>query len=168
MITYDNNEAAVKAFNSLKGALFEEKNLLVMLLPNIQVSLVTCLSTGRLIEFWPFFLLQAQLLDHRDLTPLLVFVNAKSGGCQGQDLIAAFRKLLNPYQVFDVSNGGPLPGLYVFRNIPKYRILICGGDGTVGWVLQCLDNVGQDSVCQTPPCGVVPLGTGKEPHVLSR
>ena len=42
VITYDNNEAAVKAFNSLKGALFEEKNLLVMLLPNIQVCNATC------------------------------------------------------------------------------------------------------------------------------
>lgn len=29
--------------------------------------------------------------------------------------------------------------LYVFRNILKYRILAAGGDGTVGWVLQCLD-----------------------------
>lgn len=76
------------------------------------------------------------------------------------ELIASFRKLLNPYQVFDLGNGGPLPGLYVFRNVPKYRILICGGDGTVGWVLQCLDNVGQDSVCGSPPCAIVPLGTG--------
>lgn len=42
-------------------------------------------------------------------------------------------------QVFDVLKGGPLVGLYVFRNIPKYRILACGGDGTIGWVLQCLD-----------------------------
>lgn len=50
--------------------------------------------------------------------------------------------------------------LFVFRNIPKYRILVCGGDGTVGWVLQCLDIVGQDSVCSSPPCGIVPLGTG--------
>ena len=42
--------------------------------------------------------------------PLLVFVNVKSGGCQGLDLISSFRKLLNPYQVFDLDNGGPLPG----------------------------------------------------------
>ena len=46
-------------------------------------------------------------------------------------------------QVFDLCNGGPLCGLYVFRKIEKYKILVCGGDGTIGWVLQCLDNVGQ-------------------------
>lgn len=51
--------------------------------------------------------------------------------------------------------------LYVFRHIKYYKILVCGGDGTIGWVLQCLDNVGQDSECSTPPCAIVPLGTGK-------
>lgn len=95
--------------------------------------------------------------------PLLVFVNVKSGGCQGLELISSFRKLLNPYQVFDLDNGGPLPGLYVFRNIQNYRILVCGGDGTIGWVLQCLDNVGQDSQCSSPACAIVPLGTGMVP-----
>jgi hypothetical protein len=29
------------------------------------------------------------------------------------------------------------------------------------WVLQCLDNVGQDSQCSNPPCAIVPLGTGQ-------
>lgn len=95
--------------------------------------------------------------------PLLVFVNVKSGGCQGLELISSFRKLLNPYQVFDLDNGGPLPGLYVFRNIQNYKILVCGGDGTIGWVLQCLDNVGQDSQCSSPACAIVPLGTGMFP-----
>jgi diacylglycerol kinase (ATP) len=54
------------------------------------------------------------------------------------------------------------PGLYVFRHIENYRILVCGGDGTIGWVLQCLDNVGQDSQCSSPPCAIVPLGTGND------
>ncbi|KMQ91020.1 diacylglycerol kinase theta [Lasius niger] len=94
--------------------------------------------------------------------PLLVFVNVKSGGCQGLQLISSFRKLLNPYQVFDLDNGGPLPGLYVFRHIKDYKILVCGGDGTIGWVLQCLDNVGQDSECSSPACAIVPLGTGND------
>ena len=55
-----------------------------------------------------------------------------------------------------------IPRLYVFRKIEKYRILVCGGDGTIGWVLQCLDNVGQDSLCSNPPCAIVPLGTGND------
>lgn len=29
-------------------------------------------------------------------------------------------------------------------------------------VLQCLDNVGQDSECSSPPCAIVPLGTGND------
>jgi len=48
----------------------------------------------------------------------------------------------------------------VFRHIKDYKILVCGGDGTIGWVLQCLDNVGQDSECSSPACAIVPLGTG--------
>ena len=57
--------------------------------------------------------------------------------------------------------------LYVFRNVPYYKILACGGDGTVGWVLSCLDNVGQDAICQSPPLSILPLGTGMyKPKVI--
>ena len=45
-----------------------------------------------------------------NVCPLLVFVNVKSGGGQGVHLITSFRKLLNPHQVFDLANGGPLCG----------------------------------------------------------
>lgn len=45
-----------------------------------------------------------------DSCPLLVFVNPKSGGLKGRDLLCSFRKLLNPHQVFELTNGGPLPG----------------------------------------------------------
>ncbi|XP_073992573.1 diacylglycerol kinase theta isoform X4 [Rhodnius prolixus] len=139
VIIYEDAKKAVKALYTLRESLYEDKQLLVMLLPNIEPSMVPT-----------------------DVKPLLVFVNVKSGGCQGLELITSFRKLLNPYQVFDLDNGGPLPGLYVFRHIKDYKILVCGGDGTIGWVLQCLDNVGQDSECSSPPCAIVPLGTGND------
>ncbi|XP_058812354.1 diacylglycerol kinase theta isoform X2 [Topomyia yanbarensis] len=139
VITYENASKAVRAFQALRESKYEEKLLLVLLLPNIEHSMVPL-----------------------GVQPLLVFVNVKSGGCQGLELISSFRKLLNPYQVFDLDNGGPLPGLYVFRHIQDYKILVCGGDGTIGWVLQCLDNVGQDSQCSSPPCAIVPLGTGND------
>ncbi|CAO1437458.1 unnamed protein product [Diamesa tonsa] len=139
IIIYENASKAVRALYSLRDQKHEEKHLQVQLLPNIEHSMVPA-----------------------GVQPLLVFVNVKSGGCQGMELINSFRKLLNPYQVFDLDNGGPLPGLYVFRHIQDYKILVCGGDGTIGWVLQCLDNVGQDSECSSPPCAIVPLGTGND------
>ncbi|XP_054266246.1 diacylglycerol kinase theta-like isoform X2 [Macrosteles quadrilineatus] len=139
VITYEDSAKAVRALYTLRESSYEDKHLLVMLLPNIEPSMVP-----------------------QGVQPLLVFVNVKSGGCQGLELISSFRKLLNPYQVFDLDNGGPLPGLYVFRHIKDYKILVCGGDGTIGWVLQCLDNVGQDSECSSPPCAIVPLGTGND------
>lgn len=87
VITYEDAAKAVRAFYTLREAICEGKNLLVLLLPNIEPSMVPT-----------------------DTIPLLVFVNVKSGGCQGLELISSFRKLLNPYQVFDLDNGGPLPG----------------------------------------------------------
>ncbi|XP_018059751.1 PREDICTED: diacylglycerol kinase theta isoform X9 [Atta colombica] len=139
VIIYEDLDTAVKALYILREVKYEDKLLLVMILPSIEPSMVP-----------------------KGVQPLLVFVNIKSGGCQGLQLISSFRKLLNPYQVFDLDNGGPLPGLYVFRHITDYKILVCGGDGTIGWVLQCLDNVGQDSQCSSPACAIVPLGTGND------
>ncbi|XP_075993586.1 diacylglycerol kinase theta [Genypterus blacodes] len=97
-----------------------------------------------------------------DVRPLLVFVNPKSGGLKGRELLYSFRKLLNPHQVFDISNGGPLAGFHTFRDVPRFRVLVCGGDGTVGWVLGVLEAIRHKLVCREPPIGIVPLGTGND------
>ena len=52
-----------------------------------------------------------------------------------------FRFYFSRYQVFELDEGGPLPGLFAYRHVEKFRILACGGDGTVGWVLQCIEDL---------------------------
>uniref|UniRef100_W5MSB3 Diacylglycerol kinase n=1 Tax=Lepisosteus oculatus TaxID=7918 RepID=W5MSB3_LEPOC len=72
-------------------------------------------------------------------SPLLVFVNSKSGDNQGVKFLRRFKQLLNPAQVFDLMNGGPHLGLRLFQKFDTFRILVCGGDGSVGWVLSEID-----------------------------
>uniref|UniRef100_A0A671TNU2 Diacylglycerol kinase n=1 Tax=Sparus aurata TaxID=8175 RepID=A0A671TNU2_SPAAU len=91
--------------------------------------------------------------------PLLVFVNSKSGDNQGVKFLRRFKQLLNPAQVFDLMNGGPHLGLRLFQKFDTFRILVCGGDGSVGWVLSEIDALTLHKQCQL---GVLPLGTGND------
>uniref|UniRef100_A0A663EIB3 Diacylglycerol kinase n=1 Tax=Aquila chrysaetos chrysaetos TaxID=223781 RepID=A0A663EIB3_AQUCH len=78
-------------------------------------------------------------------SPLLAFVNSKSGDNQGVKFLRKFKQFLNPAQVFDLMNGGPHLGLRLFQN--------------VGWVLSEIDALGLHKQCQL---GVLPLGTGND------
>uniref|UniRef100_A0A8C7UYM6 Diacylglycerol kinase n=1 Tax=Oncorhynchus mykiss TaxID=8022 RepID=A0A8C7UYM6_ONCMY len=93
------------------------------------------------------------------MKPVLVFVNPKSGGNQGTKVLQMFMWILNPRQVFDLSQGGLREALELYRKVPNLRILACGGDGTVGWILSALDELG---MTPHPPVAVLPLGTGND------
>ncbi|KAJ7957083.1 Diacylglycerol kinase [Quillaja saponaria] len=95
-----------------------------------------------------------------DARPLLVFINARSGGQIGHSLRRRLNMLLNPVQIFELSaSQGPEVGLELFSAVQFFRVLVCGGDGTVAWVLNAIERHNFES---PPPVAVLPLGTGND------
>uniref|UniRef100_A0A3Q4N134 Diacylglycerol kinase n=1 Tax=Neolamprologus brichardi TaxID=32507 RepID=A0A3Q4N134_NEOBR len=78
---------------------------------------------------------------------------------QGAKIVQSFMWYLNPRQVFDLTKGGPKEGLELYAKVPNLRILACGGDGTVGWILSVLDQL---KLRPQPPVAILPLGTGND------
>lgn len=94
-------------------------------------------------------------------SPLLVFVNSRSGPQQGHLLVAQLRRLLNPIQVCDLSMDNPETKLESFLVLSNLRILVCGGDGTVSWIIHVLEQMKLPPK-QWPPIAILPLGTGND------
>ncbi|KNC78490.1 hypothetical protein SARC_09083 [Sphaeroforma arctica JP610] len=103
-----------------------------------------------------------EIIPTENSTPLLVLINPGSGGQQGEGIIDQLSYMLNPRQVFDVmAHGGPGKALQQFYDVPGLRLLVAGGDGTVGWVMSEIDKLNwQDA--EGPPIAILPLGTGND------
>ncbi|MGH0162191.1 UNVERIFIED_CONTAM: hypothetical protein FKN15_042428 [Acipenser sinensis] len=98
-------------------------------------------------------------------TPVIVLANTRSGNNMGEELLGEFKSLLNPVQVFDLSELPPIKALQLCTVLPagSVRVLVCGGDGTVGWVLDAVDEMkikGQEQY--VPHVTILPLGTGND------
>ncbi|CAH8388616.1 unnamed protein product [Eruca vesicaria subsp. sativa] len=104
-------------------------------------------------------------------SPILVFINSKSGGQLGGELILTFRTLLNEKQVFDLNVETPDKVLQrIYLNLErlkddsfacqiqeKLKIIVAGGDGTAGWLLGVVCDL---ELSNPPPIATIPLGTG--------
>jgi len=105
----------------------------------------------------------------------LVLVNSRSGGQDGPQLLDKFQalsqeegglhglvvSLTEPVPPPGSGVVGPRPGLEKYRNTENLRIIVCGGDGTVGWVLAEIDSVRWGRAGR-PTVAIIPLGTGND------
>ncbi|XP_046660708.1 diacylglycerol kinase epsilon-like [Homalodisca vitripennis] len=99
-----------------------------------------------------------------DWSPVIVVANCKSGSNDGDLVLSCFRRLLNPAQVVDLSRWPPQAALEWCQLLgPSLSrpavVLVAGGDGTVGWVLNAIHKL---KLKMEPVVGIVPLGTGND------
>ena len=96
-----------------------------------------------------------------DFHPLIVVANTKSGSGESAVVMAGFRRQLNPSQVIELGEMRMEEALEwcQLASPTQCYVLACGGDGTVGWVLNTVDKMG----LTTPPAiAIFPLGTGND------
>ncbi|CAF3872876.1 unnamed protein product [Rotaria sp. Silwood1] len=94
-------------------------------------------------------------------TPVLIFINKRSGGQVGEKIYRELLRRLNPRQVFLLENNDTIThALDMYSSLPNMRICVFGGDGTVGWVLSRLAEA--YPLRNNPPVSICPLGTGND------
>lgn len=76
-------------------------------------------------------------------------------------MISVFRSILNPIQIFELSSSGPTEALNLITKIrsTSCRILVAGGDGTIGWML---NEIARRNIQPIPEVCILPIGTGND------
>lgn len=93
--------------------------------------------------------------------PLIVIANTKSGSSTGSNVLSLLRGYLHPLQVMELGARGPQDALqWAVKTSPRpCRILVAGGDGTIGWVLNAIYTL---NIKPQPSVAIMPLGTGND------
>jgi len=99
--------------------------------------------------------------DNPHFRPLVVVGNNKSGNSDGAAVLAGFRRHLNPAQVVELGECKMEEALeWCSLASPRQCVVIaCGGDGTIGWVLNTIDKL---KLTTPPAIAIFPLGTGND------
>lgn len=88
-------------------------------------------------------------------SPLIVIVNIKSGSSEAEEVATLFRSILNPIQVVSLTSRGPAEALEIVKLSPvSCRILVCGGDGSVAWVLNTIHQMKLDNKVSVAICPI--------------
>ncbi|CAF1120443.1 unnamed protein product [Adineta ricciae] len=99
--------------------------------------------------------------DSFPYTPVLFFINKRSGGQVGEKIYRELLRKFNPRQIFLLENNDTITrALDMYSALPNTRICVFGGDGTVGWILNRLAEIYPER--KNPPVGICPLGTGND------
>jgi len=105
----------------------------------------------------------SEVLPRKEPTfhPLIVVANNKSGNSDAASVLSSFRRHLNPAQVVDLDESRMEEALeWCHLTSPtQCYVLACGGDGTIGWVLNTIEKM---KLATPPAIAIFPLGTGND------
>ncbi len=98
-----------------------------------------------------------KIIPNEDCLPAIFFINTKSGNQLGDFVFNSLSERFNPLQVYNILEG--FDNIWEFAKDlgDNFVAVACGGDGTVGWVMNKLHEVNLKPVIH-----VIPIGTGND------
>ncbi|TYI16780.1 hypothetical protein ES332_A08G277900v1 [Gossypium tomentosum] len=165
-------------FSSFTGFRAEKEDVLRLAMPlYLRLAMLDCIKKKDVDAGDQHFQTSGSEDDPCCENPVVVFINPKSGSRNGSVLQDRLQHMISQEQVFDLHNVKPDEFVrYGLGCLEKWaekdncaketrkniRVVVAGGDGTVGWVLGCLGVLHEKDQFPVPPVAIIPLGTGND------